>query len=613
MAAPEIAASSLSQGEYIRFTRILKTLGRSKENAIGQGLDGDDERWKMITVPDSLVRIALTLAWNGVLSEETIDTVLKLFEPYEVLTGGQIFAVLRLLTHAQNGKGVDISLVTCPATPSASLKRAASISQYERLKKAKLAVEAPSALAKDDEYKIMQGNSVERVLDDRPKPDLNIPPIALLYSGFGEFQDTFKSSVTPRNQKEERTFRRFADAMTLPYSSDAERQKAAVDLINAIFEAHNVSARLGLGANTGLLPADAYALGPNNFPIVVSDIRNEAVADAHSNIRLASYGAHFHILVDDKARELFERWRVPYLGITIVGPYVTFYGVILLGHQYRLVHLTPGLSCDESSTDGRDRKALYAAFVAASRLIELIDDDIYSHLNMHPPDRILDDAFNLPAVSGLRKHDPGVSSGSHARIEFRITGRYYSDVRRDERQLFYATLTSGIDDDQPATTKEILVKFSKTYSIELHDYCFEQGHAPRVYGFERLPGGWYGIAMEYLEDTVSLDRSHLKDEVMRLMKGFHDKDLVHGDLRSANIRVRPRDEARVQEGEEDKQFWVIDFDWGGKVGEAKYPTFLLNEALTRGRDHPEGGLKIYKDDDERVVRDMFWELGLKRA
>ncbi|RXW23259.1 hypothetical protein EST38_g2597 [Candolleomyces aberdarensis] len=372
---------------------------------------------------------------------------------------------------------VDISLVTRPATPPPSLKRVASISQYERIKKAKLAVETPSALAKNDEYEITQGNSVERVLDDRPNSDPNIPPIALLYSGFGEFQDT---------------------SYDILYSSDAERQKAAVDLINAIFEAQNVSARLGLGANTGLLPADAYALGPNGFPIAVSDIRNGAVgAGAHSNIRFASYGAHFHILVDDTTRELFQRWMVPYLGITIVGAYVTFYGVILLGHQYRLVPLTPGLSCQESSAGGRDRKALYAAFVAASRLIELIDDDLYRHLIMHPPDRILDHAFNLPAVSMLRKHDPGVSSDSHERIEFRITSRYHSYVLRDDYQLFYATLTSGINDDQPATAKEILVKFSQTYSIELHDYCYEQGHAPRVYGFERLPGGWFGIAMEY--------------------------------------------------------------------------------------------------------------------
>ena len=43
-----------------------------------------------------------------------------------------------------------------------------------------------------------------------------------------------------------------------------------------------------------------------------------------------------------------------------------FYALVAVDHQYRLVGLTSGLSCIEATSDGRDRKALYRAFAAAS-------------------------------------------------------------------------------------------------------------------------------------------------------------------------------------------------------------------------------------------------------
>ncbi|KAI9467134.1 hypothetical protein BJY52DRAFT_1079976, partial [Lactarius psammicola] len=42
----------------------------------------------------------------------------------------------------------------------------------------------------------------------------------------------------------------------------------------------------------------------------------------------------------------------------------------------------------------------------------------------------------------------------------------------------------------------ILVKFSKKYGIELHAFCVNKGFVPKLLGFEGLPGGWFGIAVE---------------------------------------------------------------------------------------------------------------------
>lgn len=46
------------------------------------------------------------------------------------------------------------------------------------------------------------------------------------------------------------------------------------------------------------------------------------------------------------------------------------------------------------------------------------------------------------------------------------------------------------------------------------------------------------------------------------------------------------------------RMFLVDFDWGGKVGEACYPTVNLHEELLANRTGSD--LMISKDDDIRV-------------
>ena len=54
------------------------------------------------------------------------------------------------------------------------------------------------------------------------------------------------------------------------------------------------------------------------------------------------------------------------------------------------------------------------------------------------------------------------------------------------------------------------------------------------------------------------------------MDRFHVEGLVHGDLQAVNILCK------------EDSMWLIDFDWGGKDGEAFYPTANLNDELREG-------------------------------
>ena len=70
--------------------------------------------------------------------------------------------------------------------------------------------------------------------------------------------------------------------------------------------------------------------------------------------------------------------------------------------------------------------------------------------------------------------------------------------------------------------------------------------------------------MEYLPSAIRIDQSpsltthgaRWLTEMDKIIKELHDNDYVHGDLHHPNF-IADRE-----------SLWLIDFDWGGKQGEA---------------------------------------------
>jgi serine/threonine protein kinase len=148
----------------------------------------------------------------------------------------------------------------------------------------------------------------------------------------------------------------------------------------------------------------------------------------------------------------------------------------------------------------------------------------------------------------------------------------------------------------------VLIKFARWHSIELHRFCAKSGHAPQILAFERLPGGWFAVAMEYIEFGVPITdlsllpahRDRWMAKLLDLMDSFHEKDFVHSDLRDVNIICK------------NDSVMLIDFGWGGKEGEASYPTWNLNDELLEGR--VSSNLTIRKEDDRRVLKNTLAKL-----
>ena len=254
----------------------------------------------------------------------------------------------------------------------------------------------------------------------------------------------------------------------------------------------------------------------------------------------------------------------------------------MVDKQVRILPLTPAFPCNDSELHNRMR--LYVAFGATRRLLARIEQDAAGLVNLpSPTPEIPGPSRRYPNVSSLQRVS---SNNTGERLEFQITERLMTGLQGNH--LLYLASTT---DPNP---QEILLKFSRQYGRELHQFCTSINHAPKLLAFERLPGGWFGIAMEYLPSAKRILESrdllnHGKkwlEEIDDIVARFHAKGYVHGDLRPPNFIVS---------GE---TLWLIDFDWGGKEMEATFPEARLHPIVRDSRleKHPTKKL------DKRVVK-----------
>lgn len=134
--------------------------------------------------------------------------------------------------------------------------------------------------------------------------------------------------------------------------------------------------------------------------------------------------------------------------------------------------------------------------------------------------------------------------------------------------------------------RELVIKFVDRYGLEAHETLANEGMAPRLLycgsldgtnddrdggGEGRLECGLYigplrMVVMDRIEweDTWPEDA---REQVRKAIDLLHDEGFVFGDLRSPNVLFSKG------------KVFLIDFDWAGKVGEARYPSGLSTQAV----------------------------------
>lgn len=342
-----------------------------------------------------------------------------------------------------------------------------------RSKRTKLATGAPSTTGTQAACQAIQTNSLEKIMDDRPLPDVDIPPIPR----FGHFLDIMDDldnfpGVTDIHIPQLRAaVDDLASKMTGFFDTEQMRRDTAVSCLMRIFSARGSTLipPIKLGP-IGTASSDGYNCPSHGGWLLFVDIKDEATGiDSHAQIELLGRVACLNAtrMDEDKVfRKLFGQLRIPSLGLTIVGALdisvvvpiilislgcdITFYVIVPLDTHHRLVLLTPTLSCIESASDGCDCLSLYSAFIAALVLQAHFQEDaerIKETPHLMP---ISVHARRFPAVSRLRKYPPP----SDQYLTFKIQGHFY-----DEQP--YIAKTAGSD-------KPVLIKFVRRYSTELH-------------------------------------------------------------------------------------------------------------------------------------------------
>ena len=155
------------------------------------------------------------------------------------------------------------------------------------------------------------------------------------------------------------------------------------------------------------------------------------------------------------------------------------------------------------------------------------------------------------------------------------------------KAVFKGTITDG--EDEP---EQVVIKFTPVYCKDAHETLAAMGQAPLLRFCEHVDSiGMYVVVMDY-EDGEHANRP-LEDEahieqLRTAMKALHDANYVHGDLRAPNILIATGG------------LKLIDFDWCGEEGKARYPADVsLFPDLGWHKEVRRGGL-IAKAHDEHM-------------
>lgn len=167
-----------------------------------------------------------------------------------------------------------------------------------------------------------------------------------------------------------------------------------------------------------------------------------------------------------------------------------------------------------------------------------------------------------------------------------------------EKAVFKANM-----EDQSGTLTPVVVKFTPKYCRDAHALCADAGLAPKIWFCQRLDdvGGLYIVVMDYVnscEDETIREYPGAVVALRQAVRLLHRNDLVFGDLREPNVLVTGKDEGMM----------LVDFDWCGREGEARYPCGinLDVDSIPWHEDVRRGG-EIKKDHDKWLFKILTGE------
>ena len=145
---------------------------------------------------------------------------------------------------------------------------------------------------------------------------------------------------------------------------------------------------------------------------------------------------------------------------------------------------------------------------------------------------------------------------------------------------------------------KVVVKFTEAYGEDAHKIAHAGGFAPQLHYCEKVDSvGMWVVVMDFVtsgDDSASLPS--VAESLRNAVRTLHDKDFVFGDLREPNVLVTK--EGRVQ---------LIDFDWCGRVEEARYPYDIVMTGNHGWHADVQPGGLIAKEHDAHMFKRLTEE------
>jgi len=139
--------------------------------------------------------------------------------------------------------------------------------------------------------------------------------------------------------------------------------------------------------------------------------------------------------------------------------------------------------------------------------------------------------------------------------------------------------------------QNVLVKLCEVYGKRAHEILAGVGFAPKLHFCGKVSGGTIMVVMDFLEGQTAQSQFRDKtippsvmEDIKEAITILHSKGFVYGNLRRPNIMIVDRSKlprtSRLNEGgivmDAGIGAMLVNFDWAGKDGEARYPALLDN-------------------------------------
>ncbi|KAI9459631.1 hypothetical protein HD554DRAFT_2206982 [Boletus coccyginus] len=405
----------------------------------------------------------------------------------------------------------------------------------------------------------------------RPRDPEEIIPATLLHPVFGEFVDDCQTGTMAEDDNQ--FVGKLANAMSDLYDDEAERVKAINDLFSKAahlhFNTHKKVARSNYVMDANI------SLNDTRLPCyVIAEFKNEAATSASEPYMQA---VAYYLEATRIFAPSMSGSALPCFLLILFGPYMVFAGAVWNLRPVVQVLSTP-LAFHYHSTDTQNQLTV-ARHMAAFRKAVRTLNGYYKRLSasLAADGNELGNKLSHDMLFPYRTEFKSLDDGSTRNIHY--TAQLEED-RKKTGLVFFGTLQ---EDD----TNQICIKFSRRYSKEAHLHCAELSFAPKLRGFEELPGGWYMVVMDRLvgydlladlPDTDRLPKSGLESMAEQL-KTLHARRLVHGDIRDANILVQNDDRTNLM---------LIDFEWAGVEDVVRYPPYVNYTDIERPNDARDG-------------------------